>query len=85
MKKNASKRSICHDKTEANSGFFCCYLKSTYNGNTATECMEFTKEEKDNIKKTIEELESFGGEVKSLDCKSSFIELGLFSLIFLLL
>jgi hypothetical protein len=82
---NVSKRNICHDQTQENSGFFCCYYKSTYNGDTATGCTELTKSQKENIKKTIEDLESKGVDIKSLDCKTSFIELGLFSLIFLVL
>ena len=82
---NVSKKSTCHDKTVESSGEFCCYIKSKYNGETATGCISLLKENKDNIKDFIKEMEKQGGKVKSLDCKSSFIEVGLFSLIFLLL
>ena len=27
---NVSKKSIYHDQTQENSGYFCCYYKSTY-------------------------------------------------------
>ena len=82
---NVSKKSICHDQTQKNSGYFCCYYKSIYQGKTVTGCTELKQSQKDNIEKTIEEFNSNGDDIKSLDCKSSFIELGLFSLIFLLL
>ena len=82
---NVSTKSKCHDKTEENSGKFCCYIKYKYDGDTKTGCISLSKENKENIKDTIKEMETSGGKVKSLDCKSSFIEFGLFSLIFLLL
>jgi len=82
---NPSGKSTCHDKTVANSGSYCCYYKAKANGETATACIELTKDQKDNIKDYIKQLEKSGGSVKSLDCKSSFIQFGLFSLIILLL
>ena len=83
-----SSRSVCHDQTVDNSGFYCCYLKEKYkgNGNTHTECITLKEAEKKDINKIIGDLEDEdGATVMSLDCKSSFIELGLFSLILLLL
>jgi len=82
---NPSKKSTCHDKTVANSGSYCCYYKAKASGVSGTSCIELTKDQKDNIKDFIKEFEKSGVDVKSLDCKSSFIEFGLFSLIFLLL
>lgn len=84
---DVSKKSKCHDKTVKDSGYYCCYIKSKDNDGTYAGCIELSKEEKNDIKKYIEEIESEEGEgdIQSLDCKSSFIELGLFSLIFLLL
>jgi hypothetical protein len=82
---NPSKKSTCHDKTVANSGEYCCYYKAKANGVTGTSCFELTKDQKDKIKDFIKEIEKTGVKVKSLDCKSSFMQLGLFSLIFLLL
>ena len=82
---NPSGKSTCHDKTVANSGSYCCYYKAKANGATGTVCLELTKEQKDNIKDYIKQIEKAGADVKSLDCKSSFIQFGLFSLIILLL
>jgi hypothetical protein len=82
---NPTKKSTCHDRTPAYADF-CCYYKVKASGVTVTSCLELTKDQKDKIKDTIDELEKTGGvDVKSLDCKSSFMQLGLFSLIFLLL
>ena len=82
---NVSKKSTCHDRIVESSGKFCCFFKYKYDGDTKSGCFLVSKEEKENIKDYIKELEKSGGKVKSLDCKSSFIEFGLFSLIFLLL
>ena len=82
---NPSKKSTCHDKTVANSGSYCCYYKAKANGETGSICLELTKDQKENIKDYIDQVEKSGVSVKSLDCKSSFIEFGLLSLIFLLL
>ena len=83
---NVSKKSICHDQTVANSGEYCCYIKGKYKGETYTGCTSLSQAQKNDIDKTIDEIEDDdGGSITSLDCKSSFIELGLFSLIFLLL
>ena len=49
-----------------------------------TTCIELSKEEKENIKEAIKEAEKGGADIKSLDCKSSFIEFGLLSLMLLL-
>lgn len=81
---NPSNKSTCHDKTVANSDIYCCYLKQKFLGETVTTCIELSKEEKENIKEAIKEAEKGGADIKSLDCKSSFIEFGLLSLMLLL-
>ncbi len=79
-------RTECRTYTSADDGEYCCYYKVKYQGNTYTRCLLLDKTEKDDINKFIDQLEKEDDvSVKSLDCKSSFIELGLFSLIFLLL
>jgi hypothetical protein len=47
-------------------------------------CSELSKEDKENIKEVIKEAEKEDVDIKSLDCKSSFIEFGLLSLMLLL-
>ena len=81
---NPSNKSTCHDKTVANSDIYCCYLKQKFLGETVTTCIELSKEEKENIKEAIKEAEKGGADIKSLDCKSSFIEFCLLSLMLLL-
>ena len=81
---NPSKKSTCHDKTVANSDYYCCYLKQKYLGETITSCTELSKEDKENIKEVIKEAEKNDVDIKSLDCKSSIIEFGLLSLMLLL-
>ena len=82
---NPSKKSTCHDKTVANSGYYCCYLKQKFQGETFEMCSELSKEDKENIKEVIKEAEKEEDvDIKSLDCKSSFIEFGLLSLMLLL-
>lgn len=83
---DVSSKSTCHDQTDESAGFYCCYYKVKYDGNTGTGCTILTKAQKDDIGSYIKNLEKQSeSDVKSLDCKSSFMELGLFSLIFLLL
>ncbi len=86
-KENPSKKSECHDAyadKERNNGKYCCYIEFKKDGEKGKFCEEYTKEEKDNIEETIKEIEKDGFDVKSLDCKSSYLSIGLFSLIFLL-
>ena len=79
-------RSECHDLSSADNGEYCCFYKYNYKGTTYTTCLLLDKSEKDNINKCIDTIETEDDvSIKSLDCKSSFIELGLFGLIFLLL
>ena len=85
----------CKDMSVIKDGNHCCYLKasSKVGGEKyeASGCWEITQEEydkiDDTIKKLVEEMEKTGDSVKieTLDCKSSYIVLSLFSLLLLLL
>ena len=86
-KENPSKKSECHDAytdEDRNNGKYCCYIEVKKDGKEEKFCEDYTKEEKDNIENTIKEIEKDGLDVKSLDCKSSYLSISLFSLIFLL-
>ena len=76
----------CHKKTDSNSGNFCCHLNYTSKENKKSYalCTKISKDQKDKIKDLIRELISNGAIVKSLDCKSSYLELGLLIIIILL-
>lgn len=86
VKENPSKKSECHDlyTEEQKKTGSCCYLKAKADGETVTVCMPLTNEQKNNIKDYIKDLEKGGGDVKSLDCKASYLSIGLFSLILIL-
>jgi hypothetical protein len=83
---DVSSKSTCHDQTDESADLYCCYIKAKYDGETDTGCIPLSKAQKDDIGSYIKNMEKANNaDVKSLDCKSSFMELGLFSLIFLLL
>ena len=86
FEEDVKSKSTCHDQTDESAGFYCCYLKAKFDGETGTGCIPLSKAQKDDIGSYIKNMEKASdADVKSLDCKSSFMELGLFSLIFLLL
>ena len=71
-------------------GYHCCYSRETYNGVDTYQCFDLNRDEYNNIKQTIKNIEeSFYNDgddlkIKSLDCNSYYLQLGLISLIFLL-
>ena len=86
LEEDVSSKSTCHDQTNESADLYCCYLKAKFDGETGTGCIPLSKAQKDDIGSYIKNMEKTSdADVKSLDCKSSFMELGLFSLIFLLL
>ena len=86
LEEDVSSKSTCHDQTNESADLYCCYLKAKFDGETGTGCIPLSKAQKDDIGSYIKNMEKASdADVKSLDCKSSFMELGLFSLIFLLL
>ena len=72
-------------------GYHCCYAKEKYNGQDYSECFDLNSYEYNNIKETIKKIEQdykdvgVNLEIKSLNCYSYFLQLGIVSLIFLLL
>ena len=94
-KESASSSSDCKDLEVESPGDHCCYFKGSAEMAGAKaefkRCVELTQAEYDKIdetiKKAIEDLakEGMKMEVDSLDCKSSYIVLSLFSLLLLLL
>lgn len=83
LKENASSAKDCKDiKT---SFYKCCYYKGKLDDEDYSRCIPLLKEQYDDIKATIKEIEKEGGDVKKLDCKSYYLELSLLSFILLLL
>ena len=83
---NTTIKENCHSKTDSNSGNYCCFLnyKSQENEKEYAFCTNLSKDKKDKIGDVMKELISNGVYVKSLDCKSSYLELGLLIILFLL-
>lgn len=94
----SSSSSPCEDKTSASSSKdckdlavetgdkYCCYLKGKTGGKEYKGCASLTKEEYDDIDKTIKALEDLpDSEIDKLDCKSYYIQFCLLSLLFVLL
>ena len=94
-KDTASSSSDCKDLEVTLTGNHCCYIKASteYAGAKieVKRCTEITQTDYDNIdqaiKNAIEESEKAGMKISidSLDCKSSYIVLSLFSLLLFLL
>ena len=95
LKQSANSSKDCKDLELALTGDHCCYFKGSVEvagaSITFNRCVEITQVDYDNIdesiKKAKEESEKEGMKmtVDSLDCKSSYIVLSLFSLLLFLL
>ena len=60
---------------------YCCFLKQTKDGNTEKKCSAIDQVSYDHIEEHIKYLELYGRRtVESLDCLSSYLEIGLFCL-----
>ena len=66
-------------QADKNQGYHCCYLKKE--GITGF-CQLLVKDEYENIQETIIKM---SGKVESLDCRSSYLRLGIFALLYLLI
>ena len=84
LKEDVSSSDDCED-LDAGTGNHCCYLKGKGEGKSVSMCYPLTKEQYDDIDKTIKTLEDNGGKVDKLDCKSYYIQFCLLSLLFVLL
>ena len=94
-KKIGSSSKDCKDTAVRETGDHCCYLKASAEivGQKAeiSRCYEITQAEYDKIDETIKnmekEVENQGGKasIDTLDCKSSYIVLSLFSLLLFIL
>lgn len=82
-----SKKSDCHDAlsdTEKKTYSHCCYLEDDTGSSKA--CLPITKETFDGLEKVFQEAEKAGNKGKGVyDCNSSYIKIGLLSLLFAVL
>jgi hypothetical protein len=85
-KTSADKAKDCKDLATSDAEDYCCYAKGKdENKQSLSRCVTITKENYNKIKDYIKSLEDKGYEVKKLDCKSSYLELSVLSIILLLL
>ena len=85
-----NKASDCHSRElspyEKESNKYCCYLYTSRNGVEGKECVTASIDEYNNIDSTITTYQGFFSiTVKSFDCKSAYLQIGLLSLLFFLL
>ena len=66
---------------------YCCFFKGKKEkiGPYGDACQPLTKEEYNNIKQYITDVESLGAQVDKLDCKSNYLNISLLILVILLL
>ena len=91
----ARSKRVCFDfyKGVDSQGYHCCYSKEKFNGTGEYyyECFDLNQYEYDHIKETIKNIENdyyykkgFDITIKSLDCNSYYLQLGIISFVFLL-
>ena len=65
---------------------YCCYIKGTFESESIKSCYPLKKDEYNNIKMNIYFIERLSdAKIKTLDCKSFYLQLNLLIFIFLLL
>ena len=81
----ASKKACNDGLTASDKTVFshCCYYKYSYSSQTGETCIPINKVLYDKINDYIKTLEAGGYKVESFDCKSSYLNLGIFALLFL--
>ena len=64
---------------------YCCYIYGVNGNEKKKRCTPISQNEYDNMEKTIDYYTSiYAFNIKSFDCKSSYIQIGLLGLLFLL-
>ena len=83
----ASSSKDCKDlKAESGDYKYCCFIKGKYENEDISGCYPLKESQYNDMKQTIKDLEKKADtKVDKLDCKSFYLQLGLISLIFLIL
>lgn len=82
--KNPSKKSDCNGKlssTEQNKYSHCCYVDN----DEGKACVALKKDEFDSLEQNIKEAKDKGEKVGTIECNSSYLKIGLLSLLFAVL
>ena len=66
-------------------GYYCCYEKAKKNGVQVSDCVFLLDDDYDDIKNYIGSIKDDGYTDVSVDCKSYYLQLGVLSLLLILL
>ena len=81
-----SKVADCKDLSLDDNEKHCCYLEGKKDDKDVKGCFPLTEDDYKDMKKTIKEIEKQNNaDVDKLDCKSFYLQIGIISLIFLIL
>ena len=80
--KNCTQRKF--SDTEKNLKKHCCYFKYTILGKQFKDCNALTEEEYQNVKEISKNYTKTGVYISTIDCKSSYLQIELLSLIFII-
>ena len=76
----------CKDLSLDDDEKHCCYLEGELNDKDVKGCFPLSEDQYKDMKKTIKDIENQNkAEVDKLDCKSFYLQIGIISLIFLIL
>ena len=83
---SASKGDDCKNLEITSLDYHCCYVKGKVNGIIIDSCMEIKPWEYKDLKKHIEESnKDENNDIEKIDCKSFYLQVYIFYLIFILL
>lgn len=82
---SASKAADCKDLDKEGEIKHCCFIKGKIDDKEVKGCHPLTEAQYNDIKQTIKDLEKNNAKVDKLDCKSFYLQIGIISLIFLIL
>ena len=74
-----------YSQSDREGGYYCCYEKAKKNGVSKSECVMLLEDEYDDIKNYIGNIKDQGFTDVSVDCKSFYLQLGVLSLLLILL
>ena len=81
-----SKVADCKDLSLDDDEKHCCYLEGKKDDKDVKGCFPLTEDDYKDMKKTIKDIEKQNNaDVDKLDCKSFYLQIGIISLIFLIL
>ena len=83
---SATSQKDCKDRELAEGDKYCCYFEGSVEGHAYKACLSLSEADYKDINKYIENFEKADNTgIDKIDCKSFYLQLGIMSLIFLLL